>query len=50
MKSCIVMIIHDCIWVEDPRREAQLARKLMEDTMRNAVEYPLVPLDAEFED
>jgi DNA polymerase I-like protein with 3'-5' exonuclease and polymerase domains len=49
MKSRIVMIIHDCIWLEAPRREAQQALRLMEDTMRNAVEFPLVPLEVEFE-
>ena len=50
MKSRIVMIIHDCIWVEAPLREAEQARRLMEDTMKNAVEFPLVPLEVEFED
>jgi DNA polymerase I-like protein with 3'-5' exonuclease and polymerase domains len=49
MESRIVMIIHDCIWVESPQDEAEQARILMEDTMRNAVEYPLVPLDVELE-
>jgi DNA polymerase I len=48
MKSRIVMIIHDCIWVEAPAQEAALARELMGDTMRNAVEYPLVSLDIDF--
>jgi len=50
MKSRIVMIIHDAIWVEAPLREAERARILMEDTMKNAVEFPLVPLEVEFED
>jgi DNA polymerase I len=49
MKSRIVMIIHDCIWVEAPLHEADQARILMEDTMRDAVEYPSVPLEVEFE-
>jgi DNA polymerase I-like protein with 3'-5' exonuclease and polymerase domains len=47
MKS-IVMVIHDCIWVESPIAEAEQARRLMEETMINAVEYPLVPLEVEF--
>ncbi len=49
MKSRIVMLIHDCIWVEAPLEEKDEARKLMEETMRNAVEYPLVRLDIEFQ-
>ena len=48
MKSRIVMIIHDAIWVEAPLREAEQSRRFMEDTMRNAVEFPLVPLEVEF--
>ena len=49
MKSRIVMIIHDAIWVEAPIEEAEQARTLMEDTMQNAVEFPLVPLEVEFD-
>lgn len=44
------MVIHDCIWVESPVSEAEQARRLMEDAMENAVEYPLVPLEVEFQD
>jgi DNA polymerase I len=50
MKSRVVMILHDAIWVEAPLKEAEQARRLMEDTMKNAVEFPLVPLEVEFED
>ena len=49
MKSRIVITIHDCIWVEAPLQELEEARRLMEEAMRNAVEYLLVPLDVEFE-
>jgi DNA polymerase-1 len=49
MKSRIVMIIHDAIWVEAPKEEAEQARTLMEDTMQNAVEFRLVPLEVEFD-
>ncbi|MGB6066167.1 MAG: DNA polymerase A family protein [Desulfomonilaceae bacterium] len=49
MKSRIVMVIHDCIWVESPVAEVEQAHRLMEDTMTNAVEYPLVPLEVEFQ-
>lgn len=36
--------------VESPSAEAEQARRLMEETMTNAVEYPLVPLEVEFQD
>jgi DNA polymerase I len=49
MKSRAVMTIHDCIWVEAPKEEADAARNIIEDAMRNAVEYPLVPLEIEIE-
>jgi DNA polymerase I-like protein with 3'-5' exonuclease and polymerase domains len=42
------MIIHDAIWVEAPQEEAAQARTLMEDTMQNAVEFRLVPLEVDF--
>jgi len=42
------MIIHDAIWVEAPEEEAELARTLMEDTMKNAVEFSLAPLEVDF--
>jgi DNA polymerase I-like protein with 3'-5' exonuclease and polymerase domains len=48
MEARIVMRIHDCIWVEAPLREAEQARRLIEDTMGNAVEFPLVPLEVDF--
>jgi len=48
MKSRIVTIIHDAIWVEAPEEEAELARTLMEDTMKDAVEFSLVPLEVDF--
>ncbi len=49
MKSRVVMIIHDAIWVEAPEEEAERARTLMEDAMKNAVEFLLVPLEVEFD-
>jgi DNA polymerase I-like protein with 3'-5' exonuclease and polymerase domains len=49
MKSRIVMIIHDCIWVEAPMEEAGEAKRLVEQSMTEAMEYPLVPLDVDFQ-
>ncbi len=43
-------MIHDSIWVEAPMEEAELDRTLMEDTMKNAVEFPQVPLEVDFKD
>jgi DNA polymerase-1 len=45
----IVIVIHDSIWVEASDQLAAEVRKIMKDTMTKAVEYPLVPLDVEFE-
>jgi DNA polymerase I-like protein with 3'-5' exonuclease and polymerase domains len=39
MKSRIVMVIHDCIWVEATEAEAGEAKSLLIETMRGAVEY-----------
>jgi DNA polymerase I-like protein with 3'-5' exonuclease and polymerase domains len=44
------MILHDAIWVDAPEEEAERARILMEDTMKNAVEFPLVALGVDFKD
>ncbi len=49
MKCRIVMIIHDAVWVEAPKEEVERTRTLMEEIMTNAVEFPLVPLEVEFE-
>jgi DNA polymerase I len=49
MKSRIVMILHDCIWVEAPMEEVGEAKSLLIETMRGAVEYPSVPLEVEME-
>jgi DNA polymerase I-like protein with 3'-5' exonuclease and polymerase domains len=49
MKSRIVMILHDCIWVEAPKAEAGEAKSLLIEAMRGAAEYPSVPLEMEME-
>jgi DNA polymerase-1 len=45
MKSRIVMIVHDAVYVESP--EEELARYWIKRTMEEAVELPLVPLEVE---
>ncbi len=37
MKSRVVMILHDAIWVEAPGEEAEQAKSLLEHSMKNAV-------------
>ncbi len=49
MGSHVVMILHDAIWVEVPEEEAEEARTLLEQAMKNAVEMPSVPLEVEFQ-
>jgi DNA polymerase I len=49
MKSRVVMILHDAIWVEAPMEEAEKAKRLLIESMRGAVEYPSVTLDVELE-
>jgi DNA polymerase I len=44
----IVMAVHDSIWVEAPKQEAQETSRRMKDTMVKATNYPLVPFDVEF--
>ena len=48
MKSRVVMILHDAIWVEAPEEEAAEAKHLLEESMTNAVELPFVPLEVDF--
>ena len=48
MKSRVAMILHDAIWVEAPAEEAQEAKRLLAQSMTNAIEYPFVPLDVDF--
>jgi DNA polymerase-1 len=48
MKSRVVMILHDAIWVEAPEKEAEEAKRLLEQSMISAVDYPFVPLDVDF--
>lgn len=48
MKSRVVMILHDAIWVEAPEEEANEAKRLLEQSMISAVDYPFVPLDVDF--
>jgi DNA polymerase I len=49
MKSLAVMILHDAIWVEAPEAEAKEAKRLLEEAMKGAVEFPFVPLEVDFE-
>ncbi len=49
MKSRVVMILHDAIWVEAPEEEIEQAKRLLEDSMKNAIELPFVPLEVEFQ-
>jgi DNA polymerase I-like protein with 3'-5' exonuclease and polymerase domains len=48
MKSRVVMIVRDAIWVEAPAEEAEEANRLLEQSMISAVDYPFVPLDIDF--
>jgi DNA polymerase I-like protein with 3'-5' exonuclease and polymerase domains len=48
MKSRVVMILHDAIWVEAPEEEANEAKRLLEQSMIGAVEFPFVPLAVDF--
>jgi DNA polymerase I len=48
MKSRAVMLLHDAIWVEAPMEEAQEAKRLLEQSMIGAVDYPFVPLAVDF--
>ncbi len=48
MRSEIVMMIHDSIWVESPESEAQQARELLQDMMTSVVELD-VPLEVKFD-
>jgi DNA polymerase I-like protein with 3'-5' exonuclease and polymerase domains len=49
MKSRIVMVIHDAIYVEAPEEEAHLARNWMKAIMDDAAEMPTVPLEVDIE-
>lgn len=48
MKSRVVMILHDAIWVEAPTEEAKEAKRLLGQSMIGAVDYPFVPLEVDF--
>jgi DNA polymerase I len=49
MKTRVVMILHDAIWVEAPEEEAEEAKRLLKLAMTGAVEYPLAPLETELQ-
>lgn len=49
MRSGVVMILHDAIWVEAPEGEAESARTMLEHAMKTAVEMPFVPLEVDLE-
>ncbi len=48
MKACVVMVIHDAVWVECPNEEQSEARDLVRRTMTNAARLN-VPLVVELE-
>lgn len=48
MKSRVVMILHDAIWVETPIEEAEKAKRLLAGSMTEAADYPCVTLDIDF--
>jgi len=48
MEARIVMMIHDALWVEAPKREAEQARYLMKKMMTTAAKLK-VPLAVDFE-
>lgn len=47
MKSRIVMVIHDAVYIEAPEEEAHQARYWMKVVMEDAVEMPNVPLEVD---
>jgi DNA polymerase I len=49
MKSSVVMILHDAIWVEAPMDEAGDAMRILEQSMCSSVEYSSVPLEVDFQ-
>jgi len=49
MKSRVVMILHDAIGVEAPEEEAEEAKRLLEQSMVRAVEFPFVSLEVDFQ-
>jgi DNA polymerase I-like protein with 3'-5' exonuclease and polymerase domains len=49
MKSRIVMVIHDAVYVEAAEEEAHQARYWMKVVMEDAVEMPNVPLEVDMD-
>ena len=49
MKSRIVMVIHDAVYVEAPAEEEAQARHWVKLIMEDAVEMPVVPLEVELD-
>jgi DNA polymerase I-like protein with 3'-5' exonuclease and polymerase domains len=49
MKSCIMMTIHDAVYVEAPEEEAEKAKEILKEQMEAAVEMPFVPLEVDIE-
>jgi DNA polymerase I-like protein with 3'-5' exonuclease and polymerase domains len=49
MKSRVVMIRHDAIWAEVLEEEAEEAKRLLQQSMAGAVEFPFVPLEVDFQ-
>jgi DNA polymerase-1 len=47
MRSRIVMLIHDAVYVEAPQKEADRAKEVLKREMESAVEMPLVPLEVD---
>lgn len=47
MKSCVVMVIHDAVYVEAPEEEAKRAGWIVKREMVSAGEMPIVPLEVD---
>jgi DNA polymerase I-like protein with 3'-5' exonuclease and polymerase domains len=49
MRSRVVMVLHDAVYVEAPEEEAQAAGDLIKTKMGAPVQMPVVPLEVEME-
>ena len=49
MKSRVVIVIHDAVYVEAPKDEAEKARGILKKEMERAVEMPAVPLEIDID-
>ena len=49
MKIRVVIVLHDAIWAEAPAEEAEKAKRLLVQSMKDAVEYTYGRLEVEFD-